>query len=103
MDIEALAKDAKTREMKIILRHWMNGGTGLTNFQEDRRAVYIEAVKRHGDQNFVVHEKSFPPAPDGYGGSLHRLDQSVNASEFWLVYYEVEAELMNLREDRGGK
>jgi hypothetical protein len=79
---------------QTINRHWCEGGTALTNFAEDMRPVYTEAVKRYGDPTFIVEAQSTPAAPYNYGGSLHWLGAgpNANASAFWAVFDQVKQE-----------
>jgi hypothetical protein len=72
--------------------HWTNGGTGVTNFSEDMRACYVEAVRRHGDPNVRVHAKSFGANKD-YGGSLHNHGTRKDLSDFWDTFYKVKKEM----------
>jgi hypothetical protein len=77
--------------------HWTNGGTGVTNFTEDMRPVYVEAVKRHGDPDIRVHEKSFGAGNENYGGSLHNHGKRKDLSPFWDVFDAVKKELSHAR------
>jgi hypothetical protein len=80
----------------IIMKHWTEGGTGVTNFQPDRLPIFREAVRRYGDPTLIVLDEAMPPAPKNYGGSLHcvamRWSGMLDLSPFWCVYEEVANE-----------
>lgn len=73
--------------------HWTNGGTGVTNFTEDMRPVYVEAVKRYGDKRLRVHAKSFGKGNQNYGGSLHNHGERKDLSDFWDIFDKVRTEM----------
>jgi len=78
---------------KIILAHWMEGGTALTNFPDEHLPIYLEAVKRFGSDDFVVVNVPIPPLEPGQGCSLHHMVQG-DCSRFWELFREVKEEMM---------
>lgn len=75
-----------------LQEHWTNGGTGVTNFTEDRRAVYVEAVRRHGDPDLWVAPHAFGSGNEGYGGSLHcKVNKPL--SDYWRTHEQVAKEM----------
>lgn len=80
--------------MTFIMTHWQQGGTGVTNFSEHMRPIYVEAVRRFGDANLVVHPHAFAPCKPTYGGSLHCFRMG-DLSAFWQVYDHVKEEFEN--------
>lgn len=77
---------------KIILAHWMEGGTGLTNFPIEQLAIYLETVKRFGSDDFVIVNDPLPPQVHGHGCSLHHLVRG-DCSQFWECFREVKEEM----------
>ena len=65
----------------------------LTNFSEQYRPIYLEAVKRYGSNYFVVQDDPEYPMSHGEGGSLLYLGPSKDLSDFWRVFDAVEAEM----------
>lgn len=87
----------------VIMKQWMSGGTGITNFRSDKFPIYREAVRRYGDPNLVIVDEAFPPGPGSYGGSLHDLrfraspvyslynyPSFFDLSAFWELFYQIE-------------
>ena len=78
----------------LILKHWQEGGTVLTNVSQDFD-VYAEAVAEYnayaGKQVFVLHDM---PTPNGMAGSksLHYLGYRRDCSGFWDLVRAIEAE-----------
>ncbi len=77
--------------MKIIMKHWTEGGTCVTNFTPDRLPIFQEAVRQYGNPDFIVIEEAIQPAPKDYGGSLHVGGGFRDISPFWDLYRELEA------------
>lgn len=68
-----------------------NGGTFITNFGEDDRAIYEAAVKEYGDPNLVIREPISFPAINS--GSLHDLTaKRRELGPFWEVFYRLKGE-----------
>lgn len=81
--------------------HWtdITPGSGLTNFSPEDFPLYEEAVRRHGNKDFIVSStRMLGRGRDGPGGSLHylgkfRCEEGNQAlSEFWRTFYEVKRE-----------
>lgn len=77
-------------------KHWMDGGTGLTNFSPEDFPRYMESVARFGGEKFVVStERMIGRGEDSEGGSLHyrgdiRSEEGKNeVHEFWAVFEQV--------------
>lgn len=80
--------------------HWTNGGTGMTNFPAEHFPVYEEAVRRNGNDKFIVSStRMLGRGRNSHGGSLHYLgirqcEEHANACEaFWKTFDEVKKEM----------
>ena len=79
--------------LKPVNRHWMEGGTGVTNFDKKCRARYAKAIGMYGDKNLVICDLPLPfqgqTEPCAYGiekyHSLHHLSFG-DLSKFWRIY-----------------
>lgn len=70
----------------------MRGGTFITNFGEEERPAYEEALRRHGDPQLVIRGPSASWPFEG-GGSLHDLAaRRRELGSFWRVFDAVKAE-----------
>lgn len=83
--------------------HWMNGGTGLTNFPGHQFPIYLESVRRHGNPAFLVSStRMLGRGRDADGGSLHytgkmRCEEgSAACGAFWEVFYVVKEEMRDV-------
>ena len=68
----------------VISEHWTDGGTGITNFGQDRLLTFIKAINIFGDDSIFISclpMKGF--THDCF--SLHRNDEFMNLNEFWEV------------------
>lgn len=79
---------------EIIMRHWREGGTGITNLSDDHEVI-AEAIRRYGDPNLVIHDQAWGPAAKDCPGwkSLHWLNRpetGCNLSAFWAIVRELE-------------
>lgn len=82
----------KPKEKEFVFTHMNQGGTFITNFSTERKAVFVEAIRRFADPKVVLCEKSSPAWPNG-GGSLHVMDGRRDLSDFWRVFYQAEKDL----------
>jgi len=88
--------------MKAIdLKHWTDGGTGVTNFEENEMPLYEKAIKRFGDTELVVSDKPIE-AKVPYKillkmklCSFHNLKENHDLSDFWKVFKQVKSENEN--------
>ena len=84
--------------MTLIMKHWTEGGTGVTNFSPDKFDLYKESVRLYGDPSLIVCDQAYPPAPPSYGGSLHWLKHKntttgyvhFDLSAFWELFRDIE-------------
>ena len=82
------------RYFKTNMKHWKQGGTGITNFDEEERELYEAAVKEFG----CPHLKITPYQLEGerlHGGgySLHDHIKRKNLAVFWSVFRRVKLKL----------
>ena len=93
--------ERNTMLKNIESAHFTDGGTGVTNFgtasdaERDRLLpIYLEAIKRFGDDNIVVsgHLMRNSAAPGGYSLHYIGLPMASNLSDFWKVFEAVERE-----------
>lgn len=64
--------------------HFSNGGTLVTNYDENRHPVYVEALKRHGDRDLYLG-----PGTNGYAHGLH-CKKHKDLSAFWRTHRVVD-------------
>jgi len=77
----------------VVMKHWTQGGTGVTNFDKAERAKYQAAIEANGDPEVVIVDEPIP----GQGGywsprmketmhSLHHVGRRKNLSAFWRTF-----------------
>lgn len=78
--------------IELDLRHWMNGGTGLTNFRREQYPLYEAALEKCGDERFFIISKPMSGNPNAVPTdySLHRKGQGP-ADAFWRAMEQIEA------------
>lgn len=86
----------------LIMRHWSEGGTGVTNFDKPNLPIYLEAIRRYGDRNLIVvpapfipsHFATLPASETAYLKekyfSLHRFHRVGDLGAFWRIFESVE-------------
>jgi len=71
---------------KLKMRHWTNGGTGITNFSKNEIEDYKKALEISKREDLVVCSVGFPtPCSKGISHaqcSLHGIDNSDTSSFF---------------------
>lgn len=86
----------ETPKNKIILSHWTQGGTGLTNFRPSELPRFEEALKRYGREGIVICSKPMRcngnECPTDH--SLHLLRECeanvvCDASDFWEHFKQI--------------
>ena len=75
----------------LVHRHFSEGGTGITNLSQERRAHFEKVLKAYGDPNLVLSSESLDGHP-GFGGSLHDVYGSRDLSDFWHFVEAFKAE-----------
>lgn len=77
----------------VVLKHWTDDGTGITNFDKPKLAKYGKAIKAYGDTNMVVVDEPMPAGNTSCRKwmketmhSLHRLNGQTDLSEFWRIF-----------------
>ncbi len=66
----------------------------VTNFREEERPAYTEAVRRWGNPCLYVEEKSEGRGLEWYGGSLwFNEGERQDLTEFWRVFEKVRDEM----------
>jgi len=77
-------------ETPLTDKHFREGGTHITNFSEQKRAVYAETVQRFGDKRFVVSDNPTHHM-SGPGGALHWVGgfPAPDFSPFWRLFEAV--------------
>jgi hypothetical protein len=84
--------------LNIKSPHFLQGGTGITNFFPDRVAIYEEAIRRHGDAGYALsaHPMSGNRYTEGRidSPSLHYVGLPFprDCGPFWDVFEAVRAE-----------
>jgi hypothetical protein len=81
----------QTKSNCEIAGHRSNGGTGLTNFDIERRPLYEAAIAECGDPNFFISDEPMPgtPANSRTANSLH-YKGSKNPNHFWDIFYKLK-------------
>lgn len=80
---------------EVILKHWQQGGTGVTNITEPMLRQFTDAVAEYGDPQLVIHDAPFDEPPmegQAYAPikSLHDLsDERSDLSAFWARFEEL--------------
>lgn len=72
-------------ERDISSRHFMSGGSGITNFSESDWPIYLAALKLHGDADFAISRR--PMASHNFSGlcSLHFTGARKDTSAFFAA------------------
>ena len=73
--------------------HFIEGGTGVTNFTISERDNYQKAIDKYGDKTLFISDDIMVPerwAP-GTGMCLH-CTETKDLSEFWKVFNSVKKE-----------
>jgi hypothetical protein len=47
-------------QAKLDMRHWSEGGTGVTNFHPEREPIYIKAIEQFGDEGLILVSTGIP-------------------------------------------
>lgn len=81
---------------KTINKHWMSGGTGLTNFGREQFPIYQAAVSKYGRPDIWIEKKPMGGPSIASDYSLHSSNR--NASEFWAVFADVRKQVEGLLE-----
>lgn len=82
---------------KVVMEHWLEGGTGICNFYKSERAKYQAAIDANGDTNIMIVEHPIP----GKGGilndsmiagshSLHHIGKIKNLERFWRTMERIK-------------
>lgn len=76
---------------QLIHRHWLNGGTVVTNFTIKNLSMYKKAVELYGDARTVIHQRAFDISGRLVKNhwSLHNMNPGSDLSDFWKVYNKV--------------
>jgi len=77
---------------KINMKHWLEGGTALTNFRKEEEQKYLDAIATHGDPAYVVvHAPMDKHGSVEHDYSLHYLNvqEGRDASPFWYTYWKL--------------
>ncbi len=88
--IRSLLDYPRAKSRPIVMTHWTDGGTGITNFGADKFDIYKEAIETYGDKYLVI-----VPKPIGFSWSncmsLHDTrDGRVDLGDFWDVFTELK-------------
>jgi hypothetical protein len=74
----------------LVMRHWMEGGTAVTNFRPELAPIYEAAVQEWGDDGLVICSVGIPAHGTtrllDWLGSLHDLKGSRDLSAFWGIF-----------------
>ena len=93
--IKKSQKDLADRTFKVRdgykSAHWINGGTGLTNFSNEQLPLYQKAVKAHGDPSFFISNVVMAGRIQWDGCSLHHSKRE-DAGKFWKVFRRLQRE-----------
>jgi hypothetical protein len=78
--------------MQAFNKHWVHGGTVVTNFDEEDRPLYEAAIKEYGDADLFISDTPMPPKT--WGASLHDLrgvkGRKGGLGAFWRVFDELK-------------
>jgi hypothetical protein len=81
-------------QAKLDMRHWTDGGTGVTNFPPEREPIYIKAIEKFGDEGLILVSTGIPAKGSTYLQpyfcSLHDTKGNRDLSDFWDVFDEVK-------------
>ncbi len=77
--------------------HWLNGGTGITNFLKQDRKLYEDAIKVSGCTCVMIVDKPIRDASDNLHAStiaqcnsLHFVGKLQDLSDFWQTFRNIE-------------
>lgn len=78
------------------LNHWMQGGTGITNFSHNQTVLYARAIEAYGDPHLYIGppiptrdtttDRALRRRPDNTRGDL---------SKFWRIFEQIKKEMEN--------
>ena len=66
------------------LKHWTEGGNGVTNFKPEDTHLYAKAIDAHGDASLYIGEP-IPPCVKN-DRALRVRGKPKDLSEFWIVF-----------------
>ena len=71
--------------------HWMNGGTGITNFQPEKIKIYEAAIAAHPEFQLEISDQPMDGKYIAKGFySLHCYNERIDLSTFWDTFRNLE-------------